>query len=59
MLHVDQIETALDPFDTLIQAVDPTVDAGEAFLDRRHPDLEVLEVLGHALRALVDPAQHD
>jgi hypothetical protein len=51
---VDKIKSALNAFDTLLDAIQAPIDASKALFDVSHSHFEVFEIVGHPQGAFVD-----
>ena len=56
-LSLYKVEAFLDPLYTRVEAIDPTVNVRQPFLDTRHAHLQILNVVPAAVHALLDPNQ--
>ena len=59
MWHIDEVEAALDPFDTCFKPIDPPLNADHAFFKARHADLQILNVIPQTIHLLVNSPQVD
>src|SRR5581483_2819521 len=59
LVCISELEPPLDAFNATVQSIEPAIDAGQSFLERSHGDLQIMQVVGHAFRALVDLPEQD